>query len=111
MKSERGVFAMGVFIMAAVTVVPCFSTDAEAFRGGRAVERPRDGEAVEGPRGNEAVEGPRGDVAVGTRYPVLPDSARSVFVGDRNYYVDDSGVYYLPCDDDVAVYCVVPAPQ
>lgn len=111
MKSGRSVFAIWVFVMAAVAVYPCFPGDAEAFRGGRAVEGPRGGEAVEGPRGNEAVEGPRGDVAVGTRYPVLPDSAKSVFVGDRNYYVDDSGVYYLPCDDDVAVYCVVPAPQ
>jgi len=102
MKSARGVFPVAIFFMAAVMVFPCFSRNAEAFRGGRAVECPR---------GNMAVEGPRGNVAVGTRYNVLPDSARSVVVGDRTYYVDGSEVYYLPCDDDATVYCVVPAPE
>jgi len=42
---------------------------------------------------------------------VLPDSAQSVIVGDRTYYVDDSNVYYLPCDDDDSVFCVVPPPE
>jgi len=95
----------------AVTIFSCFISNAEAGpRGGRAFEGPRGGEAVEGPRGNVAVEGPRGNVAVGTRYNILPGSARVLIVGDRTYYVDDSGVYYLPCDDDDTVYCVVTAP-
>jgi hypothetical protein len=102
MKPGRGVFVDAIIIVAAFIVFPCFLRNAEAFRGGR---------AVEGPRGNVAVEGPRGNVAVGTRYTVLPASARSVIVGDRTYYVDDSAVYYLPCDDDATVFCVVPAPQ
>jgi hypothetical protein len=110
-KSERGVFDIAVFFIVAVTIFSCFIRNAEAGpRGGRAFEGPRGGEAVEGPRGNVAVEGPRGNVAVGTRYNILPGSARVLIVGDRTYYVDDSGVYYLPCDDDDTVYCVVPAP-
>jgi len=102
MKSGSGVFVVAVFFMTAVTVFPCFLRNAEAFRGGG---------AVEGPRGDVAVEGPRGNVAVGTRYTVLPASAKSVIVGDRTYYVDDGGAYYLPCDDDATVFCVVPAPK
>jgi hypothetical protein len=102
MKSGRGVFVVAIFFMAEVMGFSWFLKNAEAFRGG---------EAVEGPRGNVAVEGPRGNVAVGTRYNSLPASARSLVVGDRTYYVDGSGVYYLPCDDDGTVYCVVSAPQ
>ena len=102
MKSGRGVFLVAIHFMAAVLVFPCFLRNAEAMRGDR---------AVGGPRGNVAVEGPRGNVAVGTRYTVLPASAKSVIVGDRTYYVDDSAVYYLPCDDDSTVFCVVPAPE
>jgi len=110
MKSGRSVFMVAIFIMATVLVFPWHLRDAEALRGGRALEGPRGGEAVEGPRGDAAMEGPRGNVAVGTRYTVLPDSAQSVIVGDRTYYVDDSNVYYLPCDDDDSVFCVVPPP-
>ena len=102
MKSERGVLWGAIYLMAAVTVFFCFLENAEAFRGDR---------AYEGPRGNVAVEGPRGNVAVGTRYNVLPASAKPVVRGDRTYYVDDNDVYYLPCDDDDSVYCVVPAPE
>ena len=121
MKSKRSLFAISIIFMAAVMVFSCFLRNAEAGprggravegpRGGVAVEGPRGGTAIEGPRGNVAVEGPRGNVAVGTRYNVLPASARYLIVGDRTYYVDDSGVYYLPCDDDNTLYCVVPAPQ
>jgi hypothetical protein len=103
MKSGRGVFVIAIFLTAAVMVFSCFLSSAEAG--------PRGGRAVEGPRGNVAVEGPRGNVAVGTRYTVLPDSAKALILNNRTYYVDDSGVYYLPCDDDNTVYCVVPAPQ
>jgi len=102
MKPGRIVFVVAIVYVATVTGFPCLLSNAEAFRGGR---------AVEGPRGNIALEGPRGNVAVGTRYPALPPSARSVTVGERTYYVDDSGVYYLPCDDDATVYCVVPTPE
>jgi len=111
MKSGRGVLLIAIFFMATVMVFSCYLRNAEAGRGGRAVEGPRGGEAVEGPRGNVAAEGPRGNVAVGTRYNSLPDSAKPLIVGDRTYYVDDSGVYYLPCDDDDTVFCVVSAPQ
>jgi hypothetical protein len=112
MKSGRGFFVIAIFLMAAVVVFSCFLSNAEAGpRGGRAVQGPRGGEAVEGPRGNMAVEGPRGNVAVGTRHTILPDSARAVIVRDRTYYVDDTYVYYLPCDDDVTVYCVVLPPE
>jgi len=111
MKSGRGVLLIAIFFMAAVMVFSCSLRNAEAGRGGRAVEGPRGGEAVEGPRGNVAAEGPRGNVAVGTRFNSLPDSAKPLIVGDRTYYVDDSGVYYLPCDDDDTVFCVVSAPQ
>jgi len=91
------------FLMAALMVFPYSLRNAEAG--------PRGGRAVEGPSGNVAVEGPRGNVAVGTRYNVLPDSAKALIVGDRTYYLDASGVYYLPCDDDTTVFCVVAAPQ
>ena len=111
MKPGSGVFMAAIFFMATTLAFPWHLRNAEAFRGGRALEGPRGGEAVEGPRGNAAVEGPRGNVAVGTRYNALPDSAHSVIVGDRTYYVDDSNVYYLPCDDDDSVFCVVPAPE
>ena len=119
MKSEKGVFAFGIFLLTAVMIFSCFSRNAEAFRGagavqgprgGEAVEGPRGGAAVEGPRGNVAAEGPRGNIALGTRYNVLPADAQPVFVRDRTYYLDDSGVYYLPCADDGTVYCVVVAP-
>jgi hypothetical protein len=111
MKSGRGVLLIAIFFMAAVIVFSCFLRNAEAFRGGRAVEGPRGGEAVEGPRGNVGIEGPRGNVAVGTRFHSLPTSAKSLIVGDQTYYVDDDGVYYQPCDDDETVFCVVSAPQ
>lgn len=111
MKPGRGFFVVAISFMAAVTVFPGFLRNAEAMREGRAVEGPGGAEAVEGPRGNVAVEGPQGNVAVGTRYTVLPASAKSVLAGDRTYYVDDGGVYYLPCDDDATVFCVVPAPE
>ena len=120
MKSRRGILLIAIFFMAAVMVFSCYLRNAEAWRGGSAVEGPRGGEAVEGPRGSEAVEGPRGNVAaegprgnvaVGTRFNSLPDSAKPLVVGDRTYYVDDNGVYYLPCDDDDTVFCVVSAPQ
>jgi hypothetical protein len=111
MKPGRGFFVIAIFFIAAVIGFSCFIKSAAAGpRGGMAFEGPRGGEAVEGPGGNVAVEGPRGNVTAGTRYNILPDSARSVIVGDRTYYVDDSGVYYLPCDDDDTVYCVVSAP-
>jgi len=112
MKSGRGFLLLAIFFMAAVMVFSCFLRNAGAWeRGVGAVKGPRGGEAVEGPRGNTAVEGPRGNVAVGTRYNSLPDSAKPLIVGDQTYYVDDSGVYYLPCDDDDTVFCVVSAPQ
>ena len=103
MKSERGVFAFGIFFMTVAMIFSCFLRNAEA--------EPRRGRAVEGPRGNVAVEGPRGNVVVGTRYDVLPASANPIVVGDRTYYVDDGGVYYLPCEDDDTVFCVVADPQ
>jgi hypothetical protein len=111
MKSGRDFFVTVIFLMAAVMVFFFFLKNAEAGpRGGRAVEGPRGAEAVEGPRGNVAVEGPRGNISVGTRYTVLPASVKALILNNRTYYVDDSGVYYLPCDDDNTVYCVVPAP-
>src|SRR5271157_2936156 len=101
MKSGRRVLIIAIFFMAAVLVFPSFLRNAEAWqrgdsefegqlgvqvaRGGAVVEGPRGDEAVEGPRGNVAAEGPRGNVAVGSRYPVLPDSANSLIVGDRTY--------------------------
>jgi len=120
MRSGRGVLGIAIFFMVAVLGFSCFLKNAEAFRGagaiegprgGETVEGPRGGKVVEGPRGNTAVEGPRGNVAVGTRFNSLPDSASSIYVGDRSYYVDGSGVYYLPCPDDGTVYCVVSAPR
>jgi hypothetical protein len=112
MKSKTSLFTISFIFMDAVMLFFFFLGNAQAGpRGARAVEGPRGGAAVEGPRGNTAVEGPRGNVAVGSRYNVLPASARSLIVGDRTYYVDDNDVYYLVCDDDSTVYCVVPAPQ
>jgi len=112
MKSVRGLSVIAIFLMAGVMVFSCLLSNAEAGpRGGGAVEGPRGGGAVEGPRGNVAVEGPRGNVAIGTRYNSLPGSVQSIVVGDQTYYVDDSGIYYLPCADDNTVYCVVAAPQ
>jgi len=121
MQSRRWAFVLTPVLIGAILCFPGFSQDAQAGprgggavagpRGGEAVEGPRGAEAVAGPRGNVAVEGPRGNVAVGTRYNVLPASARRLVVGDRTYYVDEVGVYYLPCDDDDSVFCVVDAPQ
>jgi hypothetical protein len=121
MKSGRSLLGVSMIFMTAVMVISFSLSNAEAGerggravegpRGGRAVEGPRGGEAVEGPRGNEAVEGPRGNVEVGSRYNYLPESARSLIVGDRTYYFDSNGIYYLPCADDNTVFCVVPAPQ
>ena len=112
MKSGRGFFVIVIFLIAAVMVFSCFLRNVEAGpRGGRAVQTPRGGEAVEGPMGNVGVEGPRGNVAVGTRYSVLPASARAIILNNRTYYVDDTYVYYLPCDDDTTVYCVVLPPE
>ncbi len=121
MLSRRGIFVTGDGVHRGGHGLSRFPEDAQAGprgggavagpRGGEAVEGPRGAEAVEGPRGNVAVEGPRGNVAVGTRYNVLPASARRLVVGDQTYYVDEGGVYYLPCDDDDSVFCVVDAPQ
>jgi hypothetical protein len=121
MKSGRGFFVMAIFLMAAVMVFLFYLKNAEAApRGGGAGGGPRGG-AIEGPRGNVAVEGPRGNIAVGARYKGLPASAKALILNNRTYYVDDSYVYYLPCDDDKTgvcpcdgddkVYCVVPAPE
>ena len=116
-----GWFAMTAAILA--VVVPEASAFREERRGyyggfereGEAVEGPRGGAAAVGPYGGTAVRGPAGNVYVGRpigdRVDVLPDSATAVAVGDQMYYVDASGVYYLPCADDGTVFCVVPAPQ
>ena len=119
MKSGRGFFLIAIFLMAAVMVFLFYLKSAEAGpRGGGAGAR---GGAIEGPRGNVGVEGTRGNIAVGTRYRGLPASAKALILNNRTYYVDDSYVYYLPCDDDKSgvcpcdgddkVYCVVPAPE
>jgi hypothetical protein len=127
MKLGRNPFGIAIFFIVAVMVCPCFLQIAQAFReerGGRVGGGVGEGEVVVGPRGGAAAEGrdggvivrrPQGNVyvdrAVGDRVAVLPDSANSLIVGDQTYYVDDSGVYYLPCSDDITVYCVVPDPQ
>ncbi len=111
MKSGRGFCVIAILLIAAM-VFSCFLRSAEARpRGGRAVQGPRSGEAGDGQKGNVAVEGIRGNVAVGTRYTVLPPSAKAVILDNRTYYVDDTYVYYLPCDDDTTVYCVVLPPE
>ena len=111
MKSKRSLFTISIIFMAAVILFFFSLGNAiDGPRGGRVVEGPRGGVAVEGPRGNTAVKGPQGNVAVGTRFNSLPDSVTVVIVDDSSYYVDASGIYYLPCDDDNTVYCVVPAP-
>jgi hypothetical protein len=107
MNSKRSHFVITVFFMMIIFVSLCFFNNAEA----RGIEGSRGGEAVEGPRGNVAVEGPQGNVAVGARFPYLPDSANAIIVGDRTYNMDANGVYYLPCDDDNSVYCVVDPPN
>jgi hypothetical protein len=116
MNSKRSHFVIIVFFMMIIFVTLCFFNNAEArgiegSRGGEAVEGPRGNVAVEGPQGNVAVEGPQGNVAVGARFPYLPDSANAIIVGDRTYNMDANGVYYLPCDDDNSVYCVVDPPS
>jgi hypothetical protein len=87
---------------------------AEGPRDDAVVERPRDDSVVEGPYGGVVARGPQGNVyvgrAVGDRVAVLPDPVNSLTVGDQTYYLDDSGFYYQPCDDDNTVYCVVPGP-
>jgi hypothetical protein len=104
MKLGRSLSGISIGLMVAAMLFPCFLGDALAFRGDR--EDYRGGEVVRGPRGNVYV-----GRAVGDRVAVLPDSATAVVVGNQTYYVDDTGIYYLPCDDDASVYCVVPDPQ
>lgn len=127
MKLGRNLFGMAIFFMVTAMVFPFLLGDALAFRGERGgyvgggereggfAEGPRGGGAAVGPDGGVVVRGPQGNVyvgrAVGDRVAVLPDSATALIVGDQTYYVDGSGVYYLPCDDDNTVYCVVPDPQ
>lgn len=104
MKSERGVFfALGVFFITVIMIFSGFLTNAGAAPRGRG--------AVEGPRSNVGAEGARSNIAVGTRYNVLPATAKPILVSDRTYYLDSSGVYYLPCEDDDTVFCVVAAPE
>jgi len=103
MKPGRGVLVIAVCLISAVTILTCLLRNAEAGQRGSTV--------VQSPRGNVALQGPRGNVAVGTRYNVLPDSVKIVILNDRAYYVDGASVYYLPCDDENTVFCVVPAPQ
>ena len=111
MKSGRVVLWIAIFFMAAVVVFSCYSRNAEARRGGgRPVVGPGGG-AVGGPTDNLPAEKPRGDVGVGTRFNSLPASAKARIVGGVTYYVDDDDVYYLPCEDDPTVYCVVEPPE
>ena len=127
MKLRRNFFRFGIVCIVAATLSAYLAADAWAFRGERrgdyggferdgvAVEGPRGGAAVVGPYGGAAVRGPAGNTyvgrPVGERVAVLPDSATAVAVGDQMYYVDGIGGYYLPCEDDSTVFCVVPAPQ
>jgi len=126
MKLKRSLFGIAIFLLVTIMVSPCFLLNPQAFReerGGQVGGGAREGEfavgrggaAAEGRDGGVIVRGPQGNVyvgrAVGDRVAVLPDSANSLIVGDQTYYVDDSGVYYLPCNDDNTVYCVVPDPQ
>jgi hypothetical protein len=127
MKLGRSLFGIAIFFIVTVVASPCFLRNAQAFReerGGQVGRGEREGEFAVGPRGGAVAEGaeggvivrgPQGNVyvgrAVGDRVAVLPDSANSLIVGDQTYFVDGSGVYYLPCDDDNTVYCVVPDPQ
>jgi hypothetical protein len=127
MKTLRSLSRIAVLFMLVAAISPCFLLDALAFRGERRgyygwgeredayIEGPRGGAAAVGPYGGMAVRGPEGNVAVGRtvgdRVAILPDNASAVAVDDQMYYVDGSGVYYLPCADDNTVYCVVPAPQ
>ena len=115
-----GWFAMTAAILTAVVPeASAFREERRGYYGGVERERgfaegPRSGAAAVGPYGT-AVRGPAGNVyvgrSVGDRVDVLPDTATAVAVGDQMYYVDGSGVYYLPCEDDSTVYCVAPAPQ
>ena len=127
MKLGRSLFGIAIFFIVTVMVSPCLLRDAQAFRGesgGQAGRGEREGESAEGPRGGAVAEGPDGGViargprenvyldrAVGDRVAVLPDPVNSLTVGDQIYYLDNSGFYYQPCDDDNTVYCVVPGPQ
>jgi hypothetical protein len=136
MKLDRSLLTLTIFFMVAVVVSPCFLHNAQAFReergvyvgegerereyavdrrGGAAVEGPRGGAAAAGPDGGVVVRGPQGNVyvgrAVGDRVGYLPDSASPLIVGGQTYFVDDSGVYYLQCEDDSTAFCVVPDPQ
>ena len=127
MKLHRNLIRLATFFTVAATIFLWIVPDASAFREerrgysggfereGEVVEGPRGGAAAVGPYGGAAVRGPGGNVVVGRpvgeRVAILPDSATAVAVGDQMYYVDGSGVYYLPCEDDSTVYCVVPAPQ
>jgi hypothetical protein len=123
MKTHRRIFRIAVLFMLVAAISPCLLAEALAFRGerrgyereGAYIEGPRGGAAAVSPYGGVAVRGPEGNVAVGRtvgdRVAILPDNASAVAVDDQMYYVDSSGVYYLPCADDNTVYCVVPAPQ
>jgi hypothetical protein len=110
MKSGRVVLLISIFFMATVVVFAYSLRNAEAGRGGRGVGGPRGG-AVGGPGVNVPAQTPRGNVAVGTRFNSLPVSAKARIVGGVTYYVDDDDVYYLPCEDDPTVYCVVEPPE
>jgi hypothetical protein len=106
---QTTVYRLQQLFLSLVIMLLCSSQTMIAV--GKEMGGPRGGEVVRGPSGDVAVEGPRGNVAVGTRYNQVPNLANTVIVDGQTYYVDDNGVYYLPCADDNTVYCVVPAPQ
>ena len=107
MKRQTRLFFITALFVAPLFISPYGITKVE----GRGFEGHPNVEAIQGPRGNTVVEGPRGNIAIGTRFNQLPESANPVIIQDQTYYLDENGAYYLPCDDDDTVYCVVQPPQ
>ena len=117
MRFRRVITRSAVRLAGLTVVLLLVLGNAEAFRdfrGGEVVEGRDGGAAVFGMDGRAAVRGPDGNIyyrrAVGARVDVLPDSVSAVNVGGQVYYVDGTGAYYQPCEDDSTVYCVVPDP-
>ncbi len=125
MKLNKGISAAAIIFVLTVSYCPYLSKNAHAQEAkgplsDKATAGQNSGMFSESPKANEFVGDsmasvptagvPRDGAAPGNRISKLPDSATITIVGNQAYYLDSSGIYYMPCDNDSA-YCVVAQPE